>query len=73
MSAQSQPRLTAEEYLALDRAAEFRSEYYDGQMYAMSGASYVHGIIVGNLSGTLIVWGVLLAYRSEQLGLQWDG
>jgi Uma2 family endonuclease len=42
--------LTAEEYLALDRAAEFRSEYYDGQMYAMSGASYVHGIIVGNLA-----------------------
>jgi O-antigen/teichoic acid export membrane protein len=31
------------------------------------------GIIVGNLSGTLIVWGVLLAYRSEQLGFQWDG
>ena len=31
------------------------------------------GIIVGNLSGTLIVWGILLAYRSEQLGLQWDG
>jgi O-antigen/teichoic acid export membrane protein len=31
------------------------------------------GIIVGNLSGTLIVWGVLLAYRSEQLGLEWDG
>jgi O-antigen/teichoic acid export membrane protein len=31
------------------------------------------GIIVGNLSGTLIVWAVLLLYRSEQLGLQWDG
>jgi O-antigen/teichoic acid export membrane protein len=31
------------------------------------------GIIVGNLSGTLIVWAVLLVYRSEQLGLQWDG
>jgi O-antigen/teichoic acid export membrane protein len=31
------------------------------------------GIIVGNLSGTLIVWGILLAYRSEQLGFQWDG
>ena len=31
------------------------------------------GIIVGNLSGTLIVWGILLVYRSEQLGLQWDG
>jgi O-antigen/teichoic acid export membrane protein len=31
------------------------------------------GIIVGNLSGTLIVWAILLVYRSEQLGLQWDG
>jgi O-antigen/teichoic acid export membrane protein len=31
------------------------------------------GIIVGNLSGTLIVWAVLLVYRAEQLGLQWDG
>jgi O-antigen/teichoic acid export membrane protein len=31
------------------------------------------GIIVGNLSGTLIVWAMLLVYRSEQLGLQWDG
>ena len=31
------------------------------------------GIIVGNLSGTLIVWSLLLVYRAEQLGLQWDG
>ena len=30
------------------------------------------GIIVGNLSGTLIVYVVLLAYRREQLGLQFD-
>jgi O-antigen/teichoic acid export membrane protein len=30
------------------------------------------GIIVGNLSGTLIVYMVLLAYRREQLGLQFD-
>jgi O-antigen/teichoic acid export membrane protein len=30
------------------------------------------GIIVGNLSGTLIVYVVLLAYRREQLGLQLD-
>ena len=31
------------------------------------------GIIVGNLSGTLIVYAALLGYRREQLGLQWDG
>ncbi len=30
------------------------------------------GIIVGNLSGTLIVFAALLAYRREQLGLQFD-
>jgi O-antigen/teichoic acid export membrane protein len=30
------------------------------------------GIIVGNLSGTLVVYVVLLAYRREQLGLQFD-
>jgi Uma2 family endonuclease len=53
MSAQSQPRLSPEEYLALDRAAEFRNEYYDGHMYAMSGGSYPHGKIIGNLCGGL--------------------
>jgi O-antigen/teichoic acid export membrane protein len=31
------------------------------------------GIIVGNLSGTLVVFIALLGYRREQLGLQFDG
>jgi Uma2 family endonuclease len=53
VSAQSQPRLSPEEYLAIERAAEFRSEYYDGHMYAMSGGSYPHGKIIGNLCGKL--------------------
>jgi Uma2 family endonuclease len=53
MSAQSQPHLSPEEYLALDREAEFRSEYYDGHMYAMAGASPTHVLIVGNLAGEL--------------------
>jgi O-antigen/teichoic acid export membrane protein len=30
------------------------------------------GIIVGNLSGTLVLYVVILAYRREQLGLQFD-
>jgi O-antigen/teichoic acid export membrane protein len=30
------------------------------------------GIIVGNLSGTLVLYVILLAYRHEQLGLQFD-
>jgi hypothetical protein len=53
MSAQSQPRLSPEEYLEIDRAAEFRSEYYDGHMYARAGASPTHVLIVGDFAGEL--------------------
>jgi Uma2 family endonuclease len=41
--------LTAEEYLALERAAMDKSEYRDGQMVAMPGASYEHNLITANL------------------------
>jgi hypothetical protein len=53
MSAPPQSRLSSKEYLALDRAAEFRSEYYDGHMYATAGASPVHVLIVGDFAGEL--------------------
>ena len=46
-------RLSPEEYLRLERAAETKSEYLDGVMYAMSGASPNHNLIVGNLGWTL--------------------
>lgn len=42
------PRYTPEEYLALERAAEFRSELIDGEIVAMSGASANHNVIAGN-------------------------
>ena len=51
MSAQPQPRLTPEQYLEIERAArDVRSEYYNGRMYAMSGASYRHVMIISSLS-----------------------
>jgi Uma2 family endonuclease len=53
MSAQPQPRLTPEQYLEIERAAQFRSEYYNGRMYAMSGASYRHVMIISSLSRRL--------------------
>lgn len=53
MSAQSQSRLTPEQYLEIERAAEFRSEFYAGHMYAMSGGSYRHAQIIGGLVGEL--------------------
>ena len=45
--------ITPEEYLALDSAAEVRSEYYDGAMYAMSGASIPHNRLNLNLARAL--------------------
>ena len=53
MTAQPKTRLTPEEYLAIERAAEYKSEFYNGEMFAMSGASRNHVRIVRNLVGEL--------------------
>jgi len=37
--------LTEEQYLALEREAETKSEFHDGQMYAMSGGSPNHALL----------------------------
>ena len=49
MATHSIPRLTEEEYLAIERAAEFKSEFLDGEMFAMAGASNRHGELQRNL------------------------
>lgn len=41
--------LTPEEYLEIERKADFKSEYIDGVMYAMAGGSEAHNLIVGNI------------------------
>lgn len=41
--------VTPEEYLERERKAEFKSEYFRGQIVAMGGASRYHGRIVTNL------------------------
>jgi Uma2 family endonuclease len=48
-----QARLTPEEYLALERASPERSEYFAGEMSAMTGSSRRHNLIVTNLVGQL--------------------
>ena len=47
------PRASREEYLAAERAAEYKSEYIDGYVLAMSGAGRAHNVIAGNISATL--------------------
>lgn len=41
---------TEQEYLELERAAEYKSEYYRGEIFAMSGAKFNHNRIKENLS-----------------------
>ena len=45
--------LDPEADLALERVAETKSEYIDGQMVAMSGASFEHVTVGGNIYGQL--------------------
>lgn len=49
MATQPDYLLTPEEYLAAERGAEYKSEYVDGVVYAMAGASIPHNLIVSNL------------------------
>jgi len=43
-----QPRYTPREYLVLERKADYRSEYVNGQIIAMAGASRAHNLITSN-------------------------
>ena len=52
--------LSPEEYLSLERRAEFKSEYVDGVAYAMAGGSERHNLITANL---IIALGVQLRDR----------
>src|SRR5208283_4661152 len=49
MSTQSKTFLTPEQYLEIERKAEFKSEYYQGEMFAMSGARLAHIQMVSNM------------------------
>src|SRR5215469_14590723 len=48
MSTLPKARLTPEQYLEIEDTAEYKSEYYQGEMFAMSGATLKHNLIVGN-------------------------
>lgn len=49
MSTQPNYYVTPEEYLAVERQAEYKSEYVDGVMYAMAGGSERHNLLAANM------------------------
>lgn len=53
MSANPKHFLTAAEYLAFERNSKERHEYYDGEIFAMSGASRRHNLVTVNITGEL--------------------
>ena len=54
MTAPARQRFTVEEYLARERAADYKSEFFNGESFAMAGASREHSlepIPIGRLLG----------------------
>jgi Uma2 family endonuclease len=49
----SRRRYTVEEYLRLEREAEEKHEFRDGEIIAISGGTIRHSLITANISGEL--------------------
>ncbi len=61
-------RLTEAEYLEIERAAEFKSEFFDGEMFAMAGGTAEHSRIGTDLTtvfGNLLKGKPCLPYNAE--------
>ena len=48
-------KISIEEYLAFERGSQEKHEYYNGEVFAMSGAGRRHNIIFSNLFGELLI------------------
>lgn len=53
MSRQTKTSVTPEEYMEFERRSEYRNEYLDGEIVAMTGASRKHNLIAMNILGSL--------------------
>lgn len=53
MSSLPKTRFTPEQYLEMERKAEHKSEYWNGEIVAMAGGSKQHSLISVNISGEL--------------------
>lgn len=53
MSTAEKKHYTVEEYLEIDRRSPVKCEYYQGEIFAMAGASPDHNVIAANVIGEL--------------------
>ena len=66
--AQNISRFSEVDYLRLERQAENKSEYFDGEIFAMAGGTRTHSLIATNLLGELrsaLKAGDYVAYNSD--------
>lgn len=63
------PRMTVDEYLEMERAAEERHVYLDGQVFAMAGESGAHSDISTNVIG--MFYNQLRGKRCRSRGSNW--
>lgn len=75
MSAVINVKLTEAEYLAKEEAADFRSEFYNGEMFAMEGGSPNHNQIKENLVVRIgaKLWGGKCRTRSSDQSVKVEG
>jgi Uma2 family endonuclease len=70
-------RLTEAEYLEIERRAECKSEFLDGEMFAMSGGTRSHNLIASNMNraiGNQLEGGPCVVYTSDmRVKVQADG
>jgi Uma2 family endonuclease len=68
MSLPPRKRYTPQEYYALEREAAYKSDYYDGEIFAMAGGTIAHSLICSNLVrevGNRLKGGPCAAYESN--------
>jgi Uma2 family endonuclease len=69
MSTAPKRKMTAREYLEIEERADTKSEFFNGEMFAMSGASIEHNRIKENLGieiGARLKGGPCRTYSSDQ-------
>jgi Uma2 family endonuclease len=61
-------RYTPQEYYALERSADYKSDYYQGEIFSMAGGTALHSLISGNIVrevGNRLKGKPCLAYESN--------
>src|SRR6266436_1933213 len=61
-------RLTERAYIEMERAADFKSEFFEGEMFAMAGGTPQHSLIATNLARALgngLKGGKCVAYNAD--------